>query len=65
MDRVEWTIPAWAKEPPESEAPRECRSCGAPVLWVETAKGKHAPLNPDGTSHFSTCPQAVAWRKRA
>lgn len=23
----------------------ECRSCGAPIRWVTTVKGKHIPLN--------------------
>jgi hypothetical protein len=41
-----------------------CRSCGEPVMWCLTPSGKRAPINPDGTSHFSTCPQATAWRKR-
>ncbi len=41
-----------------------CRSCGQQVLWCTTAAGKRAPLNPDGTSHFSNCPQASAWRGR-
>jgi hypothetical protein len=41
-----------------------CRSCGASVMWCFTPAGKKAPINPDGTSHFATCPQADAWRKR-
>lgn len=41
-----------------------CRSCGAPIAWCTTRAGKRAPLNPDGTSHYSTCPQADTWRKR-
>lgn len=40
-----------------------CRSCHDMVLWVHTKAGKRAPLNPDGTSHFATCPQAPTWRK--
>jgi hypothetical protein len=59
-----WVIPAWANPPAEGEQPGACRSCGAPVMWVETKRGKRAPLNPDGTSHFATCPQAASWRKR-
>lgn len=43
----------------------QCRSCGAEISWFLTKAGKTAPLNPDGTSHFSTCPQAASWRKRA
>lgn len=41
-----------------------CRSCGAPVAWTVTAKGRAAPLNLDGVSHYATCPQADQWRKR-
>lgn len=41
-----------------------CRSCGAPAVWIVTAKGKRMPVNADtGESHFATCPQAGAWRK--
>lgn len=50
-------------EAPEGE-PGECRSCHAPVLWRLTAKGKRAPFDQDGTSHFATCPDATRWRKR-
>lgn len=42
-----------------------CRSCGAVISWFITPRGKSAPLNPDGTSHFATCPQADRWRKRS
>ncbi len=38
-----------------------CRSCGAAVVWGELA-GKPHPFDEDGTSHFSTCPQADEWR---
>lgn len=41
-----------------------CRSCGAVIAWVKTKNGKSAPMNLDGTSHFATCPNADAWRKR-
>jgi len=40
-----------------------CRSCGAVILWVVTLWGKRSPQNPDGTSHFATCPDAVRWRR--
>ena len=41
-----------------------CRSCAAAILWAETPLGKHAPLNQDGSSHFSTCPNAGDWRRK-
>jgi len=43
--------------------PSKCRSCGAEVWWIRTFAGKMMPVNRDGTSHFSTCPQAAKWRK--
>lgn len=42
---------------------RACRSCNDPIAWIVTASGKKMPCNPDGTSHFSTCPDAAAHRK--
>lgn len=46
----------------------ECRSCGEPIIWCLTAKGKKMPVDvPDDdgptTSHFATCPDAGQWRK--
>jgi len=40
-----------------------CRSCGAPIMWCITAKGRKAPVDRDGTNHFATCPQASSWRR--
>ncbi len=40
-----------------------CRSCGASILWCVTPKGRKAPVNLDGSSHFSTCPTAERWRR--
>lgn len=48
--------------PPSSPA-KECRTCKAPIHWIETPRGKRMPVNPDGTSHFSTCAQAAEHRK--
>lgn len=47
----------------------ECKSCGAPIIWCVTAKGKKMPVDiPDDpgiptASHFDTCPDAAQWRK--
>ncbi len=41
----------------------ECRSCHATIFWSETPGGRRAPFDPDGTNHFVTCPDRVAWRK--
>lgn len=50
-----------------------CRSCGAAIAWVTTAKGAHMPLDlatvesrDDGDyalTHFARCPQGAAWSK--
>lgn len=50
-------------EIPEGTPERKCRSCKAPVFWIITEKGKRMPVNPDGTSHFSNCPDAGNWRR--
>lgn len=42
-----------------------CRGCGADVRFILTKNGKHMPINPDGVSHFSTCPQIRASRRPA
>jgi hypothetical protein len=42
-----------------------CRSCGALILWAVTPRNKRAPVDPDGHSHFSSCPDADGWRKKA
>jgi hypothetical protein len=47
----------------------DCRSCGAPIVWVRTVAGYRMPVNAapgelDGESHFATCPHADAWRKK-
>jgi len=57
-----WILPDWAVY--REGAPTTCRSCRAVVLWVESrSTGKRAPINPDGISHFATCPDAAKWRK--
>lgn len=54
----------------------KCRSCGAEIIWLETAAGKAMPcdlvgINPDSRlfdpkvhrSHFATCPNANQHRR--
>jgi hypothetical protein len=43
---------------------KACKSCGAGIYWIRTAAGKAMPCDPDGTSHFASCPQADQHRKR-
>jgi hypothetical protein len=40
-----------------------CRSCGAPIWWIKHRNGRTGIYNIDGTSHFSTCPDAQNHRK--
>jgi hypothetical protein len=47
------------------ERQTKCRSCGEPIIWKPyPTTGKMHPFNLDGTSHFSTCPQAKNWRRK-
>lgn len=48
---------------PDAESGR-CRSCDALIVWTRTPNGKRMPVDPDGASHFATCPQAGQWRRR-
>lgn len=48
--------------PPETRA-ESCRSCRAQIFWIRTTAGKAMPVDPDGTSHFATCPNAAKHRK--
>jgi hypothetical protein len=50
-------------EIPEGTQPSKCRGCGAEVYWIITAAGKRMPADPDGQSHFATCPEASRFRK--
>jgi hypothetical protein len=49
---------------------RPCRGCGVLIGWWTTpvgkggAGGKRSPHDPDGTSHFATCPEAARFRRR-
>ncbi len=58
-----------AKEPQRFDIPadaraKHCASCKARIFWIETAAGKRMPVDPDGVSHFVTCPNAAYHRKR-
>lgn len=43
-----------------------CRSfdCRREIAWYRTPRGKTAPYDRDGTSHFATCPAAEKFRRR-
>jgi hypothetical protein len=53
-----WVVPkGWRASGRSSTCGSRIREgCGAEILWAENPKGRKAPLNPDGTSHFETCP---------
>ena len=48
---------------PPAAPMQACRSCGACIYWVITGNNRNMPVNPDGISHFVTCPEASSWRK--
>jgi hypothetical protein len=48
---------------PRGTEPSQCRSCKSEIFWIKTKKGKNMPTNPDGTSHFATCPEADRYRR--
>lgn len=54
-----------------------CRSCKAPIVWLQTEAGKKIPVDADSAepsdalfdskrhvSHFKTCPNASAHSKK-
>lgn len=41
-----------------------CRGCGKPVAWCMTRLNRRSPLDPDGTPHWATCPDADRFRKK-
>jgi hypothetical protein len=53
---LKWEIPL-------GSVPQACRGCGARIYWLVMDSGARMPVDPDGTSHFATCPQANRFRK--
>jgi hypothetical protein len=46
--------------------PGKCSGCGASIYWMKHAQtGKAAPYDPEGSSHFATCPQAARFKRSA
>ena len=43
----------------------QCRGCRATIFWVEHRNGKRVPYDPNGLSHFASCPHADRFRKPA
>lgn len=49
---------------PEGTPAATCSSCRELIRWIVTDNGARMPVNVDGTSHFATCPNADAHRRR-
>ena len=52
------------RDPKEREADVSCWSCHRPIYWVLTDRGRRMPVDPDGMTHFATCPQGKQWSGR-
>jgi hypothetical protein len=39
--------------------------CLRPIYWLATAGGKRMPVNPDGSPHWSDCPDSKEFKARA
>jgi hypothetical protein len=53
-------------EIPEGTPPTTCKGCGARMYFVKVGVPpavRMMPVDPDGQSHFATCPDAVKFRK--
>jgi len=51
-------------EIPKGTPHSHCRGCGKMIFWITTPKKKvQMPVDPDGLSHFSSCPMANNFRK--
>jgi hypothetical protein len=46
----------------EQTYPGVCRGCRAEIVWLRQRNNRMHPYNPDGTSHFATCPKADEFR---
>lgn len=73
--RIKLTIPKVGIELLDDATIKSCTSCGAPIVWGETANGKRCPFSvallvkdKDGRwmmgTHFADCPNAGGHRKR-
>lgn len=48
---------------PPSTPRKSCFSRHADVFWIVTPAGRKMPVDPSGTSHFATCPNAASHRR--
>ena len=38
-----------------------CRSCGAPIYWIKTPKGKSLPMSEASAMRDADLPQSMVW----
>lgn len=41
----------------------QCKGCGAEIWWLTHKNGRKGIYDPDGTSHFVTCPEATRFKR--
>jgi hypothetical protein len=61
-----WTGPHWLRPQEADEQTAYCRdvACQAPICWREHPEtGRPHPVDPEGGSHFATCPSAARFRQ--
>ncbi len=77
LDNAGAAVPNEDGNPPRYNAPvrealtaggdaalKQCRGCGAAIVWIETEAGKPMPCDPSGKPHWATCPSAEKFRNR-
>ncbi len=52
---------------PDDVVFKPCRDpkCGQQIAFIVTETGKKMPVNPDGTPHWTNCPGAKEFKRRA
>jgi hypothetical protein len=50
-------------EIPKGTRLSQCKGCFHKIYWIPTRAGKMMAVDPDGLSHFATCPRARQFRK--
>lgn len=43
---------------------RNCSACQAPIYFIQTQLSRKLPFNPDGSTHWETCPNAEEFRRK-
>lgn len=58
--KIQYEIP-----PGTREVVCKGEKCLRGIFWIETKNGKRMPVDPDGTPHWATCPDAGRFTKGA